>query len=320
MKLVGPHHITMITADARRNVEFYAELLGLRLVKQTVNFDQPDAYHLYFGDERGSPGSLLTWFEFVGAAPGRPGRGMIHTLQLGVAGEAALDFWAARLRRHGYPAQRTVARLGGTGAVPALAFRDYEGLQLQLVPSASANQPLLAWHPEIPAEHAIAGLEGARAYGADARVGDSMLTDVLGFTAEGTGEYELEGERRRFHWGYDSAPLGSGRQGAGTVHHIAWAAHDEDHLAWQRRVREAGGHVTDVRDRDYFRSIYFREPRGVLFEIATLSPGFAIDEDPAHLGEELQLPKMHEHLRERLERMLTPLINPRARRAGALAK
>jgi glyoxalase family protein len=319
MKLVGPHHITMITADARRNIEFYAELLGLRLVKQTVNFDQPDAYHLYFGDERGSPGSLLTWFEFPGAAPGRPGLGMIHTLQLGVAGDAALDFWAQRLQDHGYPARRAIARLGARGAVAALAFSDYEGLRLQLVRAHPANKPLLAQHPEIPPEHAIGGLEGARAYGADARMPEPVLTDTLGFADQGEGEYELEGERRRFHWGYDAAPASTGRQGAGTVHHIAWAARDQDHLAWRQRVRDAGGCVTDVRDRDYFRSIYFREPRGVLFEIATLSPGFAIDEDPERLGEQLRLPKMHEHLRERLERTLTPLVNPRARRRAAAA-
>ena len=134
---------------------------------------------------------------------------------------------------------------------------------------------------------------------------------MLGFTYLGDGAYRLQGEQRHFHWGLDQAD-GYGEQGAGTVHHIAWASRDEDHLAWQARVREAGGFVTDVRDRDYFFAIYFREPRGILFEIATLSPGFAADEDPEHLGEALRLPKQHEHLREQLERTLTPVINPRA--------
>jgi glyoxalase family protein len=138
-----------------------------------------------------------------------------------------------------------------------------------------------------------------------------MLTDTLGFTSLGAGAYRLDGEQRRFRWAYDSPPEAVGIQGAGTVHHIAWGSRDEDHLAWQQRVRQAGGHVTDVRDRDYFKSIYFRESRGILFEIATLSPGFAVDEDSGHLGEELKLPRMHEHLREQLERQLASVLNPR---------
>jgi glyoxalase family protein len=304
MKLEGLHHITMITGDARMNVEFYADVLGLRLVKKTVNFDQPEAYHLYFGDERGAPGSILTWFEFAGAQPGRPGLGDIHTLQLGVASDDALAFWAERLSAHGYPSTRTER---------SLRFADYDGLQLELVVADDGNPPLRAEHPDVPAEHAILGLEGARAYGAYANVEEKLLTDTLGFTWIGGGEYRLDGEQRHFHWAYDPA-TGYGEPGAGTVHHIAWASQDDDHLAWQQRVRDAGGFVTDVRDRDYFDAIYFREPRGVLFEIATLSPGFAVDEDPERLGEELRVPKMHAHLRERLERTLTPLVNPRTAR------
>jgi glyoxalase family protein len=296
MRLDGLHHITMITGDAQRNVDFYAGVLGLRLVKKTVNFDQPDAYHLYFGDEQGTPGSILTWFEFPGAAPGRPGIGDIHTLRLAVSDTAALDFWAARL-------------VGSERRGDVLAFRDPDGLQLELVVDAT-DAPLRAVHPEIPAEHAISGIVGARAYAAYAGLAEPLLTDVLGFTSLGGGEYRLDGGSRHFHWAYD-APVGAGRAGAGTVHHIAWGARDEDHLAWQERIDGVGGYVSDVRDRDYFRSIYFREPRGVLFEIATLSPGFAVDEDPEHLGEALRLPAQHEHLREQLERVLTPVRNPR---------
>src|SRR4051794_39506776 len=155
MKLEGMHHITMITGDAPKNVEFYADVLGLRLVKKTVNFDAPDAYHLYFGDEHGSPGSILTWFEFAGAARGRPGIGDMHTIQLGVPSSEALDFWADRLEPHGYESTR---------AGDALRFEDYDGLQFELVPST--NPPLQAVHPAISAEHAITGVEGARAYGA----------------------------------------------------------------------------------------------------------------------------------------------------------
>ena len=299
MKLEGLHHITMITADAQATVDFYAGTLGLRLVKKTVNFDSPDAYHLYFGDEAGSPGSILTWFEFPRAAAGRPGIGMIHLLQLGVPSEAALDFWAQRLpfAERGERSRR---------------FADPDGLALELVVADDGNPPLRAEHPEVPAEHAITGLEGARAYSAYAPVEEGVLTQVLGFEHEGGGAYRLQGEERHFHWAYDPAPQLTGRQGAGTVHHIAWTSRDEDHVAWQQWIIDADGYVSEVRDRDYFRSIYFREPRGVLFEIATLSPGFAVDEDPEHLGEALKLPSQHEHLREQLERALSPVANPRA--------
>jgi len=307
MRLEGLHHVTMITGDARRNVEFYAEVLGLRMVKKTVNFDQPDAYHLYFGDEEGTPGSILTWFEFPGAWRGRAGAGMIHTIELGVASDRALGFWAERLERHGYAPERRGERL---------RFEDYDGLAFELV-VAAGNPPLRADHPEVPAEHAILGVEGARAYAPDPGAPHPLLTDTLGFTDLGGGAYRLDGDERHVTWTYDAAPAERGRMGAGTVHHIAWASRDEDHLAWQRRAQNAGQHVTEVRDRDYFRSIYFREPRGVLFEIATLSPGFAVDEDPGRLGEELRIPAMHAHLRERLERKLTPVENPRARRRQA---
>jgi glyoxalase family protein len=280
-------------------------VLGLRLVKKTVNFDQPEAYHLYFGDEQGAPGSILTWFEFAGAAPGRPGIGDIHLIQLGVPSEDSLDFWAQRLADKGYASERTP-----TGT---LRFADYDGLSFELKPATDGNPRLQATHAEIPQEHAITGIEGARAYSAYENVEESLLTDVLGFTYEGDGAYRLNGPDRHFHWAYDPAPGIRGNQGAGSVHHIAWASKDDDHLAWQQRVRDAGGYVTDVRDRDYFKSVYFREPRGVLFEIATLSPGFAVDEDPGHLGEELRLPKQHEHLRDHLEHSLTPVANPRAK-------
>jgi glyoxalase family protein len=302
MKLDGMHHITMITGDAPRNVAFYADVLGLRLVKKTVNFDAPEAYHLYFGDEQGSPGSILTWFEFAGARRGEAGAGMIHTIQLGVASEQALDFWAERLAARGYASER------GDGS---LAFADDDGLRLALVVAQDGNPPLRAVHPEVPAEHAIRGVEGARAYiarGADAD--RDLLTQTLGFIDHGDGEYRLQGDERHFHWGYDASTR-PGIPGAGTVHHIAWHAHDAEHLSWQRSVADAGMQVTPVIDRDYFKSIYFRQPQGILFEIATSSPGFAIDEDPEHLGEGLRLPRQHEHLRAHLERSLTPLTNPR---------
>src|SRR4051812_38988364 len=194
MNLQGLHHITMITGDAQKNVDFYAGTLGLRLVKKTVNFDAPDAYHLYFGDEQGTPGTILTWFEFAGARRGRAGAGMIHTIQLGVASGEALDFWAARLG---------VARDGDV-----VRFEDYDGLAFELVLSAAT--PLRAAHPEIPEEFAIGGIVGARAYGAGGP--HPLLTETLGFTPQGE-DYVLGG----FTWGYDAPPAARGMLGAGTV-------------------------------------------------------------------------------------------------------
>jgi glyoxalase family protein len=292
----------MITGDAQGTVDFYADLLGLRLVKTTVNFDDPSAYHLYFGDEQGSPGSILTWFEYPGARPGHPGPGMVHTLELGVPSPAALDAFAERLARRGVEARR------GDGA---LRFEDPDGLRLALVVADAANRPLRAAHPDVPAEIAITGVEALRAFAPYARLADPVLTEVLGFEHLGGGEHLLAGTERRVRVGFDQ-PTQDGRPGAGTVHHVAWTTEDAEQLAWQERIAEAGGYVTPVQDRDYFRSIYFREPRGILHEIATVAPGFAVDEAPAHLGEELRVPAQHAHLRDRLARTLTPLANPRS--------
>ena len=303
MQLDGMHHITMITGDAPGNVAFYADVLGLRLVKKTVNFDAPEAYHLYFGDEQGSPGSILTWFEFAGATPGRPGAGMIHTIQLGVASDAALDFWAERLTGRGFASQQSEG---------SLRFADPDGLGLELVIADPANPPLRARHPEVPSEHALLGVAGARAYsGRGIEADRGLLVETLGFTELAPGSYQLDGPTRHFRWAYDESSQ-RGVQGSGTVHHIAWHSADADHEPWQQRVGQAGMQVTPVIDRDYFHAIYFRQPQGILFEIATTSPGFAVDEDPDHLGEGLRLPAQHEHLRPTLERTLTPLVNPRA--------
>jgi glyoxalase family protein len=304
MRLLGLHHITMITGDAQATVDLYADTLGLRLVKTTVNFDDPGAYHLYFGDETGAPGTILTWFEYAGAAPGRAGAGMIHTVQLGVTSGDALDFWRERLGDAGVRATRDA---------DSLLFEDREGLGLELVVADAANTPRRARHPEVPEEVAITGIEGARAYCAFHALEETLLTDTLGFAHLGGGRYLLEGSDRRARWTLDRA-TGTARPGAGTVHHIAWCSADADHERWRERVAAVGGHVTDVVDRDYFRSIYFREPRGVLFEIATASPGFAADEALEHLGESLRVPAMHAHLRADIERVLTPIANPRTGR------
>ena len=227
MRLEGLHHVTAITADAPGNVDFYARLLGLRLVKKTVNFDQPDVYHLYFGDERGTPGSILTFFEFPGAAPGRAGAGMVHTIGWRVGSEAALDFWAARLEGEGVPVQRDGNRL---------RFADPEGLRLELAQLPTGETPLVAAALDIPAEHALQGFDGARAYTAAPERSAPLLSYTLGFEHEGDGDWICAGAERGSRWSYDAPPPERGIQGAGTVHHIAWASLDGDHEAWRRAV------------------------------------------------------------------------------------
>jgi len=297
MRLEGLHHVTAITADAPRNVDFYAGALGLRFVKKTVNYDAPDVYHLYYGDEQGAPGSIMTFFEFPQAAPGRHGAGMIHTVAWRVADAASLDFWATRLEHAGRPVERD------DGVVRS---SDPEGIGIEIVARDVPDAPLVAAAADIPAEHALQGFDGVRAY-ALAPDRSRELFDKLGFDDDGV----LAGEQRRARYTYDAAPAERGLQGAGSVHHVAWASRDEDHEAWGEAARQAGARPTPVIDRTYFRSIYFVEPNGVLFEVATLSPGFAVDEDADHLGESLVLPPQHEHLRQRLERTLTPVRNPR---------
>ena len=302
MRLEGIHHVTAITADARGNVDFYVRVLGQRMVKKTVNFDQPDAYHLYYADENARPGAVMTFFEFPNAAPGRAGAGMVHRIAYRVANEAALEFWAERLAAEGVATERHG---------DALLFADPEGLGLALLIDPTADAPLAAEGPGIPAEHAIIGFHGVRAYSADPQRSAAVLEETLGF-AGGPKEWEARGERRGGLYVYDDAPDQPGIQGAGTVHHVAWASLDADHEDWRARAKEAGLHVTPVIDRDYFHSIYFREPSGVLFEIATMSPGFDVDEPMESLGKALKLPKQHEHLRETLEQRLTPIENPRS--------
>ncbi len=303
MKLEGIHHVTCITGDAPRNVDFYARVLGLRLVKKTVNQDDPTVYHLFYADEQGSPGSDITFFEYPGARRGRPGAGMVHTVAFRVGSEDALDFWERRLAGEEVRSERGDGRL---------AFEDPEGIRLELRAVETADAPLVAEHPEIPAELALQGFDGVRAFAAEPERSRSLLEETLGFVALGDGAWEVRGDARGGLYAYDPPPAERGLGGAGTVHHVAFATQLADQDAWQRRLAEAGAHPTPVIDRFWFRSVYFREPSGVLFELATLGPGFAVDEDPEHLGEALILPPAFEHLRERIEPVLTPIENPRA--------
>jgi glyoxalase family protein len=301
MKLEGIHHITAITGDAQRNVDFYAGVLGLRLVKKTVNQDATSVYHLFYADERGDPGSDITFFEFPGAKQGRPGAGMVHRVIWRVASPAALDFWSERLREAGYASEREG---------DSLHFEDPEGLAHELTVVETDDEPLIANHPEIPAELALQGFHAVRAYAVDPNRSRHLLEDGLGFVGHGD-FWEARGASRGGLYSYDPAPEERGVPGAGTVHHVAWASIPEEQVGWRLRVIDAGGDPTPVIDRFYFQSIYFREPSGVLFEVATIGPGFTIDEPLEHLGEKLSLPPDFEHLRDQVGPTLTPLRNPR---------
>jgi glyoxalase family protein len=307
MKLEGIHHITAITGDAQKNVDFYAGVLGLRLVKKTVNQDDPTVYHLFFADEKGDAGSDLTFFEYPGAPRGRAGDGMIWGIRWRLGSEDAVAFWEKRLSENG-----TEAEVGDDGV---LRFADPEGLGHALKVVDTADEPLVAEHPEIPEEMALQGFDGAIAHSSNPEASRPLLEETLGFEPisgeSGRSGWECRGDTRGGLWGYSEPPAERGLQGAGSVHHIAWASQIDDHEAWRERVIAAGARPTPVIDRFYFRSIYFREPSGVLFEIATLGPGFTVDEPLESLGEKLSLPPDYEHLREQVEPILRPITNPR---------
>ncbi|MCW3010930.1 MAG: ring-cleaving dioxygenase [Solirubrobacterales bacterium] len=312
MDLDGIHHISAITGDARRNVDFYTRVLGLRLTAKTVNQDDPSVYHLFYGDEHARPGADLTFFEYPRAIPGRPGAGMVHTIVSRVGSDAALDFWAARLAAEGVPAERTER---------SLRFADPEGLQHELVVPTSSDPPLTAVHPEIPAEHALQGFEGVRAYSAHPEGSGVVLERLMGATPVGPkdawvgGEqaWELRGDRRGGWIAFDPAPAEPGRQSAGTVHHIAWGTYDEDLPSWIEEVTSVGIPNSGYVDRHYFHSLYFREPGGVLYELATEEPGFLVDGlDVGELGTKIILPPFLEDQRAAAEAKLTPLPDPRA--------
>ena len=308
MKLEGVHHVTAITSDAPRNVDFYTRVLGLRLVKKTVNQDDPTVYHLFYADERGSPGSDITFFEYPGLPRGRAGAGMVHTVAWRVASPDALDFWAERLAADGAETERDG---------DSLRFADPEGLGLELRVVDTADEPLVALHPDIPAEVALQGFDGVRAYATEPDVSRSFLEETLAFEAQGDAVWEARGEERGSFYTYDEPPAERGLSGGGTVHHVAWSSPMSQHEAWRERAAQGGARPTPVIDRFYFKSIYFREPSGVLFEIATLGPGFTADEPLEALGEALSLPPAFEPLRERLENVLTPLPDPRPARTAS---
>jgi glyoxalase family protein len=297
VKLEGIHHITAITGDAPRNVEFYVRVLGLRLVKKSVNQDDPTVYHLFYADEHGSPGADLTFFEYPQARPGRAGAGMVHRI---VHRVPSLEFWADRLGAEGV----ATTRVGDS-----LRFADPEGLEHELRVVDVPDEPLCARSTEVPAEYALQGFHEVHAAVLNPKRSRELLVNVLGFSDAGD-RFETRGTARGGAIAFEPAS-GRGFGGAGTIHHIAWASRMDDHEAWRAAVFGAGLQATPVIDRFYFRSVYFREPGGILYELATIGPGFTTDEPLETLGEKLALPPDYERLRAQVEPLLTPLPDVR---------
>ena len=303
MRLEGIHHITAITGDAARNVDFYTRVLGLRMVAKTVNQDDPSVYHLFYADEQGRPGAELTFFEYPNAIPGRAGAGMVHTIVWRVGSAEAVSFWAERLAGEGIETRRQGDRL---------RFADFEGLGFELAVEDTPDTPLAAEHPEIPAEVALQGFAGVRAYSVAPQASAPLLEQVLGAERRGDDTWELRGESRGAFLAYDAPPAERGAQSAGTVHHVAWGTSVAEHPHWEAHLRSAGVNTSGIIDRHYFHSIYFREPSGVLFEIADDGPGFTVDVPLDELGSVVILPPRFEPHRAAIEARLTPLPDPRA--------
>jgi glyoxalase family protein len=300
MRLEGVHHVTAITGDVLQNLNFYTGVLGLRLAAKSVNQDDPSVYHVFYSDEHGRPGADITFFEYRGAPRGRAGAGMVHRVLWRVTGEAALVFWRDRFEAHGVASVREGA---------TLRFADPEGLEHELVVAHVPDEPRVAEHPEIPSELALQGFHGVRAYGGRVAASGKLLEDVLGATPVGEHTWELRGDRRGGTIAFDSPPEARGLQGAGSVHHVAWGTTIADHPRWLEQLAVHGVHSTPVVDRHYFHSIYFREPGGVLYEIADDGPGFGPDEE---LGRAIALPPWFESQRAAIEAALTPIPDPRA--------
>ena len=304
----GIHHVTAISGGPQRNVDFYAGVLGTRLVKKTVNFDDPGTYHLYYGDGNAAPGTIMTFFPWEGAPKGRIGSGQVITTSYSIP-ETSLGFWTQRLVEHGVRFEKPRDRFGDT----VLAFEDPDGLRLEIVASSDTR----AGHDgPTPAEHSIRGFHHAALAVRNAERTIELMTDHLGFRRVDEAENRVrlaagDGGPGNLVDVMDATDFPRGNRGVGTVHHIAFRVPDEEtQLAVREEVDSLGYDVTPVLDRNYFRSIYFREPGGVLFEIATDPPGFAADEDPEHLGEELRLPAWLEARRGEIEEVLTPLRVP----------
>ena len=321
----GIHHVTAIASDPQRNLDFYAGMLGLRLVKRTVNFDDPQTYHFYYGDDVGHPGSIMTFFPWPGARRGRQGTGQVAVTSFAVL-PTALGFWIERLLRHGVRYEGPTKR-GSSGAESeqVISFKDPDGLMLEIVAHAAAeSRPAWDGAPGIDRDSAIHGFHGVTLWVGDGEATEKVLVDTLGFRP-----LRDEGGTRRFDVGdggpgtfVDVRSIGGfvqGAGGAGTVHHVAWSVVDDaTQLAVRERVMDAGLRPTPVIDRNYFHSVYFREPGGVLYELATNPPGFAIDEPVERLGERLMLPAQYERNRAEIEAVLPRIHLPLSASAASV--
>jgi glyoxalase family protein len=311
-KLVnGIHHVTALAGEPQRNLDFYTGILGLRMVKKTVNFDAPDVYHFYYGNEAGEPGSILTFFPYEGIQKGRHGKGMLNVTSFSVAAES-MEFWEKRLKKFGIDFTPAQDRIDGEAAI---YFQDPDGLGLELIFNDRDKRPGFTYG-SIPKEHSIKGFYSVEIWQEGYERTATLLTEVL--------DHKLIAEKgNRFRFAATDAPGNyidilcspdsvRGLGGGGTVHHIAFStANTKTQAAVREKVSKGGFNPTPVLDRQYFKSIYFREPGGVLFEVATAEPGFAIDEDPSRLGEELKLPPQYESRREVIEKAVKPVfLNP----------
>ena len=309
--LHGIHHITAISSDPQANFDFYTKLLGLRMVKQTVNYDDPTLYHLYFGDASGSPGSILTFFPFPDTRPGRVGTGQVASIGYSIPA-ASVDFWVERLSRGSIHFNGPVRRFDQD----VISFADSDGLPLELV--ADSNHSGTTWtDSSVPAEHAIKRFSSATLLVSKSNSIADLLTNVMGFREVGVEANRTrfvagDGDDRQFVDVVLALQSERGFPGPGTVHHIAWRCLDIDHKKWREIVADSGFSVTPIIDRNYFHSIYFREHGGILFEIASDEPGFLVDQSEYELGSALSLPPWLESKRETIERRLPPLSTARS--------
>jgi glyoxalase family protein len=308
MKLRGIHHITAIASDPQRNVDFYAQILGLRFAKRTVNFDDPSTYHLYFGDRTGRPGTAITFFAWPGARRGSRGTGQVIAASFAIP-RGSIDYWKSRFAEHRVFCEEIPSRFDAA----VLRLNDPDGLLLELIESAQLDDVDLKYESEAPNKFAIHGFHAPTLEVQQAKPTEELLKN-LGFelTAEEKSWRRFSLNSKSTSAQVDLVERADGQFGvnsAGTVHHIAFRCADEkEQLRWRKQLDELGLHVTPVIDRFYFHSIYFREPGGILFEIATEGPGFTVDEPVEHLGENLKLPPQYEEHRAEIDRVLPPIM------------
>jgi glyoxalase family protein len=315
--LPGIHHVTSITGDVQKCVDFYVSVLGLRFVKKSINQDMPDTYHIYFGDYVGSPGTAMTFFGWPSWPQRRMGSGQVTTVSFSIP-QKARDFWISRLRNLGVQSSAKTRF-----DADAIVVTDPDGIELELI-AASTNQPWVPWQDgPIDEDHAIRGFHSVTMTVAEATATSDLLVKTMGFHKSGQ-----DGRRTRFETGRGGphsildvveSPEGPvGEESIGTVHHVAWRANDAAHQSeWREALVKAGRNVTPVIDRYYFKSIYYREPGGVLFEIATDGPGFTADEKAEDLGSSLSLPPWFQVRRDRLDETLPPIVVPTTATTGA---